>query len=36
VPTWTLAAANLYFGIDAGLATDVATRAAQALLGVLP
>jgi len=33
VPTWSLVLANFYFGIDAGLTTDVATRAAQLLLG---
>jgi multicomponent Na+:H+ antiporter subunit D len=34
VPTWIMVAANFYFGIDAGLTTDVATRAAEILLGV--
>jgi multicomponent Na+:H+ antiporter subunit D len=33
VPTWTLVVANFYFGIDAGLTTEVATRAAQTLIG---
>jgi multicomponent Na+:H+ antiporter subunit D len=36
VPTWVLVIANFYFGIDAGLTTEVATRAAQTLLGVGP
>jgi len=35
-PTWALVIANLYFGIDAGLTSSVATRAAQALLGGTP
>jgi len=34
VPTWVLVLANFYFGIDASLTAGVATRAAQALLGV--
>jgi len=34
VPTWALVAANFYFGIHAGLTTDIATRAAQLLMGV--
>lgn len=36
IPTWLLVAANFYFGIDAGLTTRVATRAAELLLGVMP
>lgn len=34
VPTWVLVVANFYFGIDASLTAGVATRAAEALLGV--
>ena len=33
IPTWVLILANLYFGIDASLTTDVAGRAAQLLMG---
>ena len=33
VPTYLLVAANVYFGIDAGLTTRVATRAAGILMG---
>jgi multicomponent Na+:H+ antiporter subunit D len=36
LPTWALVVANFYFGIDASLTAGVATRAAQALLGVGP
>jgi multicomponent Na+:H+ antiporter subunit D len=36
VPTWALVLANFWFGIDAGLTVDVATRAATALLGGSP
>jgi len=36
VPTWALVLANFWFGIDANLTVDVATRAATALLGGLP
>jgi multicomponent Na+:H+ antiporter subunit D len=36
VPTWVLVSANIYFGIDASLTAGVATRAAEALLGVGP
>lgn len=36
IPTWVLVLANLYFGIDAKLTSDVAIRAAQTLLGVGP
>ena len=36
VPTWILVLASFYFGIDANTTTDVATRAAETLLGVLP
>lgn len=34
VPTWTLALANLYFGLDTSLNAGVARLAAQSLLGV--
>ncbi|MEX0935923.1 MAG: monovalent cation/H+ antiporter subunit D family protein, partial [Gemmatimonadota bacterium] len=34
IPTWALVIANLYFGIDATLTSDVAARAARILLGV--
>ena len=34
LPTWTLVAANLYFGLDATLTAGIATRAAEILLGV--
>ena len=33
-PTWTLALANLYFGLDTSLNVGVARRAAETLLGV--
>lgn len=33
IPTWILIGASLYFGIDARLTSDLAGRAAQALLG---
>lgn len=33
VPTWTLALANLYFGLDTSLNAGVARRAAEMLLG---
>jgi len=36
IPMWTLVGLNFYFGIHAQLTTDVATRAAQSLLGVIP
>jgi len=36
LPTWALVLANLYFGIDASLTTDIATRAAEVLLGAGP
>lgn len=36
IPTWTLVAANIYFGLDATLTVGVATRAAELLLGVSP
>jgi multicomponent Na+:H+ antiporter subunit D len=36
IPTWILVLANLFFGIDAKLTSEVATRAAQSLLGVGP
>jgi multicomponent Na+:H+ antiporter subunit D len=34
LPTWALIIANLYFGIDTSLSVDVASRAAQQLLGL--
>ena len=34
LPTWALVLANFYFGIDAGLTADVATRAAKVLMGI--
>ncbi len=36
LPTWLLAAANLYFGIDTALTAAVARGAASALLGAAP
>lgn len=36
IPTWALALANLYFGIDTSLNAGVARLAAQSLLGVTP
>jgi len=36
IPTWILVLASFYFGIDANLTTEVATRAAQTLIGVGP
>jgi multicomponent Na+:H+ antiporter subunit D len=36
IPTWALVLASFYFGIDASVTTDVATRAAESLLGVMP
>jgi multicomponent Na+:H+ antiporter subunit D len=33
IPVWLLAAANIYFGIDASRTVDIAQRAAEALLG---
>ncbi len=36
IPTWTLALANLYFGLDTSLNAGVARLAAQSLLGVTP
>jgi multicomponent Na+:H+ antiporter subunit D len=35
IPTWILVLANFYFGIDASLTTGVATRAAEALMGIV-
>jgi len=35
IPTWILVAASFYFGIDASLTADVATRAAETLIGGL-
>ena len=34
-PTWVLVLCNLYFGINASGGVDIATRAAEVLLGVL-
>ena len=34
VPAWTLALANLYFGLDTSLNAGVAQQAAEMLLGV--
>ncbi len=34
IPLWVLVAANVYFGVNAGLTTEVATRAAEILMGV--
>ena len=36
VPTWALALANIYFGLDTSLSVGLATEAAEALLGHLP
>lgn len=36
VPTWVLVAASFWFGIDAGATAEVATRAAETLMGALP
>jgi len=36
IPTWTLALANLYFGLDTSLNAGVARQAAASLLGVTP
>jgi len=36
IPTWILVAASFYFGINANLTVDVATRAAETLIGGLP
>lgn len=36
VPTWILAAANVYFGLDTSLPVGVAGHAARALLGARP
>lgn len=36
IPTWALALANLYFGVETSLNADVARRAAETLLGVAP
>jgi multicomponent Na+:H+ antiporter subunit D len=36
VPMWALVLANLYFGINARLTTDVANEAARQLMGLLP
>ncbi len=33
LPTWALVAASFYFGIDASLTADVATQAAETLIG---
>lgn len=34
IPTWLLIAANIYFGVNASLTTEVAGRAAKTLIGV--
>jgi multicomponent Na+:H+ antiporter subunit D len=36
IPTWILVAANVYFGVHAGLTTSAAGQAAQTLLGSAP
>jgi len=36
IPTWALALANLYFGLDTSLNAGVARLAAQGLLGGAP
>jgi len=36
IPTWTLALANLYFGMETSLNAGVARQAAATLLGVAP
>ena len=36
IPTWVMVIACFWFGIDATTTADVATRAAETLLGVLP
>lgn len=36
IPTWALALANLYFGVETSLNADVARRAAETLLGIGP
>ena len=36
LPTWALVLASFYFGIDASTTAGIATRAAEALLGVMP
>lgn len=36
VPTWILVAASFWFGIDGTATAEVATRAAETLLGVMP
>jgi multicomponent Na+:H+ antiporter subunit D len=36
IPTWALVIASFWFGIDASTTADVATRAAETLLGVMP
>jgi len=36
IPTWVLVIASFYFGIDATTTADIATRAAEVLLGVGP
>jgi multicomponent Na+:H+ antiporter subunit D len=35
IPTWILVGASFWFGIDASLTADVATRAAETLIGGL-
>ncbi|MEM7415953.1 MAG: monovalent cation/H+ antiporter subunit D family protein [Gemmatimonadota bacterium] len=36
IPTWVLVAASFWFGIDGTTTAEVATQAAQTLLGVMP
>ena len=36
LPVWMLVSANVYFGLDTRLSVEVATAAAQSLLGVAP
>jgi multicomponent Na+:H+ antiporter subunit D len=36
IPTWTLALANLYFGLNTSLSAGVARKAAETLLGAAP
>jgi multicomponent Na+:H+ antiporter subunit D len=36
VPTWALVVASFWFGIDASTTADIATQAAETLLGLMP
>lgn len=36
IPTWVLVIATFWFGIDAGTTAEIATQAAETLLGVMP